>query len=867
MPKDTAWNERDFYEEQRLIEADAMTRGVRRERAAMDRAQAKEREAQTAVGAAMVKRIVGPMEALYRADLDARASGKATKGGSLLRVLKDLDATVVCAAAARAALNRMSRPTKLTALAARIGEALEDELRWHRWEKINKRQAEEVRKRVNQSRSPHQRRAALAGFARRWERKALAEAWTKHRTVGIGIRFIDYLVQLGVFEMTKIASRSMVKKSAAHAVRLTAQAAEWAKDMGDFLAISRPLSWPLVIPPVPWTGTSGGGFHFREGIFHPSMPMALRPLNLVRRASKEQRAMLAKADLSTVYAGVNAAQATAWRINPRVYGVMRKLMERGTDAPGITALDPREVPGRLSDEEAADKEGLIAHKNEIRKAKTANAKMISKRFAQHRVFATADRFVSYPAIYFAYNLDFRGRVYACSDDLSPQGNDLQRGLLEFAEGDPLDAEGLRWLRVHLANTYGVDKVSFRERERWAEKHYEMILACADDPMECEEWHAADQPWQFLAACFAFADYSQDAHAVVRVPVMLDGSCSGIQHYAAILRDEDAGREVNLVPGDKPGDLYRVVADRIMEKLKTMPAEVWEGSGKAKKRVKTFAAEWRSFGIDRKITKRSVMVLPYGGTFLSNLDYVRDAVRDQVESRGVPSWLTEDNEQEAYVALAKIVWAAMHDVVKGPIEGMKYVRRVVKTWAREAPTKKLHWTSPCGFPVVSDYHKAKLEPVKVDAATTRLKVSVTVPPLPSLAIRSMFTVPTCEPLGVPLKVRPTDFTTETDWNRVETSAAPNFVHSLDASHLLLSLKRASVEGITQLATVHDAFGTTPTKTAAFARILAEEFAKLYIADPFTCLQEPLKAMGVEPPVVPPRGALSVEAIATSPYLFA
>ena len=133
----------------------------------------------------MVKRIVGPMEVLYRTDLDARASGKATKGGSLLRVMKDLDPTVVCAAATRAALNRMSRPTKLTALARRIGEALEDEMRWHRWEKINKRQAEAVRKRVNQSRSPRQKHAALMGFARRWEQRANAEAWSAYRLVGI----------------------------------------------------------------------------------------------------------------------------------------------------------------------------------------------------------------------------------------------------------------------------------------------------------------------------------------------------------------------------------------------------------------------------------------------------------------------------------------------------------------------------------------------------------------------------------------------------------------------------------------------------------------------------------------------------------
>ena len=37
-------------------------------------------------------------------------------------------------------------------------------------------------------------------------------------------------------------------------------------------------------------------------------------------------------------------------------------------------------------------------------------------------------------------------------------------------------------------------------------------------------------------------------------------------------------------------------------------------------------------------------------------------------------------------------------------------------------------------------------------TTRLKVSVTVPPLPSSAVTSMLSVPTSAVTGVPLKVR-------------------------------------------------------------------------------------------------------------------
>jgi len=40
---------------------------------------------------------------------------------------------------------------------------------------------------------------------------------------------------------------------------------------------------------------------------------------------------------------------------------------------------------------------------------------------------------------------------------------VPRGLLRFAEAKPLGERGLRWLFIHLANVYGKDKLSFRDR--------------------------------------------------------------------------------------------------------------------------------------------------------------------------------------------------------------------------------------------------------------------------------------------------------------------------------------------------------------------------------------------------------------------
>lgn len=579
-----------------------------------------------------------------------------------------------------------------------------------------------------------------------------------------------------------------------------------------------------MIPPVPWTAPQGGGFHFRDGIDHPAIPRALKPLPLVRRASKKQKAMLAKADLSNVYAALNAAQETAWRVQPRVYSTLIRMIEAGVGGPGLTMANPRAIPERPA-EAATDSAANVAWRNEARKAHTSNAKASSKRLAEYRVFSAARKFSPYPSIYFAYNLDRRGRMYPCSDDLSPHGNDLQRGLLEFANGDPLTEDGVEWLMIHLANTYGIDKVNFAERKRWAADHVLMILECAARPLECDAWHKADDPWQFLAACFAWQDYHLGGLGTVcRVPVMLDGSCSGIQHYAALLRDEDAGAAVNLVPADKPGDLYANVAANVMERLRESNLH--------------FAQEWLAWGISRKIVKRSVMVLPYGGTFLSCLDYVREAVRDRISMEGQPPWLTEESHNDAFVTLAKVVWAAMHDIVEAPLDGMKYVQRITKAWARVDRLGEVAWIAPSGFPVSMAYPER----------SGRAGVTSTID-------------------GKPFTIAYYNEGKRPNWRRVEAASPPNFVHSLDASHLVFSLNRASKDGINQVAVVHDAFGTTPSKTGEFVRILREEFSRMYHADQFDCLRTTLRNVGGEVPEGPKSGRLNIADIGRATYLFA
>src|SRR3546814_7105519 len=77
------------------------------------------------------------------------------------------------------------------------------------------------------------------------------------------------------------------------------------------------------------------------------------------------------------------------------------------------------------------------------------------------------------------------------------------------------------------------------------------------------WSKADSPFCFLQACFEYDAWMQSAFSqdfVSHIPIAADGSCSGLQHYAAITRSSKEAHHVNLVPRDTVGDIYRLVSE-------------------------------------------------------------------------------------------------------------------------------------------------------------------------------------------------------------------------------------------------------------------------------------------------------------------
>src|SRR5690606_9496018 len=127
--------------------------------------------------------------------------------------------------------------------------------------------------------------------------------------------------------------------------------------------------------------------------------------------------------------------------------------------------------------------------------------------------------------------------------------------LVFAKGKPLGSRGPQWLKVHLSNVYGFDKASLKEREEFTTANLENVFDSADNPLTGKRWWLeAEDPWQCLATCIelkAALSSPDPTEFVSHLPVHQDGTCNGLQHYAALGGDTWGAQQVNLLPGDRP----------------------------------------------------------------------------------------------------------------------------------------------------------------------------------------------------------------------------------------------------------------------------------------------------------------------------
>jgi DNA-directed RNA polymerase len=168
---------------------------------------------------------------------------------------------------------------------------------------------------------------------------------------------------------------------------------------------------------------------------------------------------------------------------------------------------------------------------------------------------------------------------------------------------------------------------------------------------------------------------------------MDGSCSGLQHYSALLRDEVGGAAVNLVPGERPSDIYTMVAER---------AQVLS-DGSLGGTDDAMARSWQG-KFCRKVAKQPTMTLCYSATKFGMKGQIENALH-KLDDDG-PFLPADVDRYKAAIYASEVIWESLGDVVVAARRAMGWLKKVSDV-AVEANIP-LRWTSPIGLPVLQDY---------------------------------------------------------------------------------------------------------------------------------------------------------------------
>ena len=544
-------------------------------------------------------------------------------------------------------------------------------------------------------------------------------------------------------------------------------------------------------------------------------------------------ARLEDCDLSQEYACLNALQHTAWRINKNVLSTLRHLWDSGQSWGKLPARDDLPLPSYPFDKDPS--EMTEAEKEEFKKWSRSrnqiysfNAKSVSKRIQVERTLQVAASYAKHDDLYYVWQNDFRGRKYASATFLSPQSADWSKALLEFAKPMPINNwDDARWLCIHGANLYGNDKVSLDNREHWAWEFAEMWAhRVVSNPYEALIWTEADKPYQFLAWCFEMSGLMKDGWGFQsHLPVSADGSCNGLQHLSAILRDERGGRATNLIPSDVPQDIYTEVAEAAKRLIS-------EDTTDPELRDKCI-----EFGIDRKITKRPVMIVPYSGTRHACRDYILEAITEKIEDGAED--IFGDGGFRASNYMSVHVWSAISDVIQSARKVMDYIKDVGDVYSQH--TTHMEWVTPTGWLVLQDYKDTEAKRIKTHINGSILKMSYL-----------------------------QDIEGSVNRRRTGLGSSPNFIHSLDAAAMTKTVNRCKALGIVDYAMVHDSYGTHSSLMPMMSDILRQEFVDMYEKhDVLTELRDhAILTLGTnDVPETPSVGNLDLHKILESQYFFA
>jgi DNA-directed RNA polymerase len=306
------------------------------------------------------------------------------------------------------------------------------------------------------------------------------------------------------------------------------------------------------------------------------------------------------------------------------------------------------------------------------------------------------------------------------------------------------------------------------------------------------------------------------------------------------RDTATCELVNLTAGEKPNDVYQVVADLAGQ---TMQADL------AIPEVGPLAKLCLDYGMGRSLVKRNVMTFSYSSkAFGMSEQHMEDTMvplQYDVLSGKLPLHPFGDFKSQLVTSryLAKTVYRSIEQTVSRPARAMEFLQGIAKTMSHES--KPVIWHTPLGFPVVMRYPNMDTKRIQLALHDKGVQLMVS----PRIAV---------ELPGI-------------DKRRATSAIAPSFVHSFDACHLLCTVNSVTDCGITSVALVHDSFSCLPNAANEFRLLIKEAFHDLYENNDvlFDILREAasqLENSWDRLPALPDKGDYQMHQIMESEYAF-
>ncbi|CAL7943645.1 unnamed protein product [Xylocopa violacea] len=520
------------------------------------------------------------------------------------------------------------------------------------------------------------------------------------------------------------------------------------------------LALPSYGPPSPWISIYSGGYLITKTSFIRISDCTDHPWRQLQNTPSVQ--------LFPIFDSLNQLSSIPWKINTAILDIIIKIFQDG----GSAELN---VPQSISALPLPHPVNTNATPKEKQKMAIAMARYRQKKREMYCLWCEAlyklsiANYFRNEIFWLPHNLDFRGRVYPIPPHLNHLSSDLGRSLLLFAKGKPLGPNGLDWLKLHVINLTNFKKgASIKERLEFANQNMDNILDSANKPLTGKMWwKQAEEPWQTLAGCMEIANALKATNIeeyIGTFPIHQDGSCNGLQHYAALGRDQIGAESVNLYPFDTPKDIYTAVAS-IVEKQRQIDAN---NNHKIAQVLEGF--------VKRKVIKQTVMTTVYGVTKYGAIHQIAKQLKDTAK-------FPEEFVWPASLYLTESTFHSLRSMFKSA--------REIQDWFTECANiisstcyESVEWITPLGLPIVQPYIKQQ----------KNIKNYINGNEKP-------------------------------DTKKQRNAFAPNFIHSLDSTHMMLTSLYCNQENVT-FVSVHDCFWTHPCSTNIMNKICREQFVALH-----------------------------------------